>query len=140
MLRQPASTLLHSARIPVRWGDMDSYGHVNNTCYIQYLEEARIAWFAQIGLDIDRGSQGPVVLQVQHTYLKPVVHPATVVIELYAGQLGRSSAVLEHRLTTLEDPSAVYGEGFCKLVLIDHAENRAVPLPERLRALMNPSA
>lgn len=138
MPRQPARTLLHSAQIPVRWGDMDSYGHVNNTCYIQYLEEARIAWFAHIGIDIDQGHQGPVVLQVQHTYLKPVVHPATVVIELYAGQVGRSSAVLEHRLTTREDPGVLYGEGFCKLVWIDHAENRAVPLPERLRELMNP--
>lgn len=31
--------LLHTAHIPVRWGDMDSYGHVNNTLYFQYLEE-----------------------------------------------------------------------------------------------------
>lgn len=27
--------LLHSAEVPVRWGDMDSYGHVNNTVYLQ---------------------------------------------------------------------------------------------------------
>lgn len=33
--------LLHTATIPVRWGDMDSYGHVNNILYMQYLEEAR---------------------------------------------------------------------------------------------------
>ncbi len=38
--------LLHVAHIPVRWGDMDSYGHVNNTLYIQYLEEARVACHA----------------------------------------------------------------------------------------------
>jgi len=37
--------LLHTAHIPVRWGDMDSYGHVNNILYMQYLEEARVAWF-----------------------------------------------------------------------------------------------
>ncbi len=139
MPNHSASALLHRAQIPVRWGDMDSYGHVNNTLYIQYLEEARISWFAQIGLDIDHGSQGPVVLQVQHTYLKPVIHPATVVIELYAGPVGRSSAVLEHRLTTVENPGVLYGEGFCKLVWIDHAENRAVPLPDQLRGLISPS-
>ena len=59
---------------------------------------------------------GPVVLQSLHTYLKPVVHPATVVVELYAGKLGTSSLVLEHRLSTLEDPQGTYGEGHCKLV------------------------
>lgn len=71
--------LLHTAHIPVRWGDMDSYGHVNNTLYFQYLEEARVAWFETLGIDLEGAAEGPVVLQSLHTYLKPVVHPATVV-------------------------------------------------------------
>lgn len=126
--------LLHSAHIPVRWGDMDSYGHVNNTLYIQYLEEARVAWFQCVGVQLDNVAVGPVVLQTLHTYLKPVVHPATVRIELFAGAVGRSSLVLEHRLTTLEEPDIVYGEGYCKLVWIDHAASASVALPEDLRA------
>ncbi|ERI52968.1 acyl-CoA thioesterase [Pseudomonas sp. AOB-7] len=128
--------LLHTAHIPVRWGDMDSYGHVNNILYMQYLEEARIAWFERVGVAMNDAPQGPVVLQTQHTYLKPVVHPATVVVQLYAGALGRSSLVLEHRLSTLEDPQRCYGEGYCKLVWIEHASERSVPLPEHLRALL----
>lgn len=131
---------LHVTAIPVRWGDMDSYGHVNNTRYVQYLEEARISWFASLSMDIDHGAKGPVVLQIQHTYLRPVVHPATVIVELYAGAAGRSSLVLEHRLYTEGDPGVLYGEGACKLVWIEHAQNRSVPLPERLRALLEPSA
>ncbi|MCH2778114.1 acyl-CoA thioesterase, partial [Listeria monocytogenes] len=83
------------AHIPVRWGDMDSYGHVNNTLYFQYLEEARVAWFETLGIDLEGAAEGPGVLQSLHTYLKPVVHPATVVVELYAGKLGTSSLVLE---------------------------------------------
>lgn len=31
--------------IPLRWGDMDAYGHVNNVTVLQILEEARIAVF-----------------------------------------------------------------------------------------------
>ena len=130
--------LLHTSRIPVRWGDMDSYGHVNNTRYVQYLEEARIAWFASLSIDIDHGTEGPVVLQIQHTYLRPVVHPATVIVELGAGTLGRSSLVLEHRLYTEAEPDVLYGEGFCKLVWIAHAQNRSVPLPQRVRELFEP--
>ncbi|MCY1209293.1 Thioesterase-like superfamily protein [compost metagenome] len=132
----PEKTLLHVAHIPVRWGDMDSYGHVNNTLYIQYLEEARVAWFESLGIDLNNVPQGPVVLQTLHTYLKPVVHPATVVIELRAGPVGNSSLVVEHRLSTLEDPSTLYGEGHCKLVWIDHATDRSVPVPDELRLVM----
>ena len=36
-------TLVHSLRYPVRWGDMDAYGHVNNTLYFLYVQEARFA-------------------------------------------------------------------------------------------------
>ncbi|GIZ12068.1 thioesterase family protein [Pseudomonas sp. NCCP-436] len=131
--------LLYSAPIPVRWGDMDSYGHVNNIIYMQYLEEARISWFAQAGIIEDQVPYGPVVLQTLHTYLKPVVYPATVVVELHAGALGRSSLVLEHRLTTLEQPEILCGQGHCKLVWVDHTSGRSVPLPESLRALFTPS-
>lgn len=132
----PEKTLLHVAHIPVRWGDMDSYGHVNNTLYIQYLEEARVAWFENLGIAMNNVPQGPVVLQTLHTYLKPVVHPATVVIELYAGAVGNSSLVVEHRLSTLEDPTTLYGEGHCKLVWIDHATDKSVSVPDDLRRVM----
>lgn len=128
--------LLHTAHIPVRWGDMDNYGHVNNTVYLEYVQEARVAWFASVGLDIDHDAQGPVVLQTLHTYLKPVVHPATVVVELYAGPVGRSSLVVEHRLSPLEDPQSCYGEGHCKLVWIDHGGNVSVPVPDDVRRVM----
>lgn len=128
-------TLLHTAHISVRWGDMDSYGHVNNIIYMQYLEEARVAWLELAGVPMSNVPQGPVVLQTQHTYLKPVVHPATVIVELRAGQAGRSSLVVEHRLSTLDDPETLYGEGYCKLVWVDHASGRSVALPDHVRAL-----
>lgn len=130
-------TLLHTAHIPVRWGDMDSYGHVNNIIYMQYLEEARVAWFEQAGVAMSNVPFGPVILQTQHTYLRPVVHPATVVVELRAGAVGRSSLVIEHRLTTEENPQTLYGEGYCKLVWIDHASGTSVSLPEHVRALFS---
>ncbi|WP_296270447.1 acyl-CoA thioesterase [Pseudomonas sp. UBA6323] len=127
-------TLLHTAHIPVRWGDMDSYGHVNNIIYMQYLEEARVAWFELVGVAMSNVPFGPVVLQTQHTYLKPVVYPATVVVQLRAGVVGRSSLVIEHRLSTVEDPLTSYGEGYCKLVWVDHDSGKSVALPEHVRA------
>ena len=40
--------LAHVERIPIRWGDMDAMGHVNNTVYFRYMEQARISWFEQL--------------------------------------------------------------------------------------------
>ena len=32
----------HVYRCPLRWGDMDAQGHVNNAAYLDYLQEARV--------------------------------------------------------------------------------------------------
>ena len=36
--------LVHTSTQPIRWGDMDALGHVNNTVYFRYMEQARIEW------------------------------------------------------------------------------------------------
>ena len=41
-------TPVHRTTISVRWGDMDSFKHVNNAQYLRYLEEARVQWLAGI--------------------------------------------------------------------------------------------
>ena len=39
---------MHEERIPIRWRDMDAYGHVNNAVFLTYLEQARDAWVQQL--------------------------------------------------------------------------------------------
>ena len=64
----------------VRWSDIDSYDHVNNVRYFDYLQEARIAFMAQlVGSTVgDFFSEFPCVLASQSVdYLRPIVlrHP-----------------------------------------------------------------
>ncbi|CAM3571865.1 acyl-CoA thioesterase [Micrococcus flavus] len=42
-------------RVPLRWADMDAYGHVNNIAVVQVLEEARVAAF---GVPANTGAGG----------------------------------------------------------------------------------
>ena len=42
-------------RIPLRWADMDAYGHVNNIAVVQLLEEVRVAAF---GVPANTGAGG----------------------------------------------------------------------------------
>lgn len=43
-----------TCQVPLRWGDMDPYGHVNNVEVIRVLEEARLAAF---GVPVGTGEQ-----------------------------------------------------------------------------------
>ncbi|MFO7703731.1 MAG: acyl-CoA thioesterase [Halopseudomonas sp.] len=72
-----AKAPLYVSSIPVRWGDMDTHQHVNNSRYYQYLEEARIEWLDGIGAQRRQLGQG-LLLSCTHHFLKPVGHPDNV--------------------------------------------------------------
>ncbi|WP_019483874.1 thioesterase family protein [Arthrobacter sp. TB 23] len=48
--------------VPMRWSDMDAYGHINNVQVLRLLEEARIHAFGAPGGTGAEGDQPPVAL------------------------------------------------------------------------------
>lgn len=125
--------LLHTTRIPVRWGDMDAYGHVNNTIYFRYCEQARVEWLEAGGfmVSIDQ-DDGPVIINAACTFMIPVTYPATVIVRLYAGAPGRSSVMNWYEIG-VEGDDRIYAEGSAKVVWMNHLTGKSVPLPETLR-------
>jgi acyl-CoA thioester hydrolase len=62
--------------MPIRWGDMDAYGHVNNTVYFRYMEQARVEWLEQHqDLPVRPGGDGPVIINASCTFLVPMTYP-----------------------------------------------------------------
>jgi acyl-CoA thioester hydrolase len=63
--------------IPVRWGDMDAMGHVNNTIYFRYLEIVRIEWLHRVAGAPNPEGEGPVIVNTFCNFLKQLKYPAT---------------------------------------------------------------
>jgi len=129
--------LVHTSRQPIRWGDMDMLGHVNNTVFFRYCEQARIEWTYGLHPEGDAyAGTGPVVVNASCTFLLPLVYPGEVEVRMYLGDPGRTSVGSFYEI--LKD-GAKYADGSAKMVWIDLATGRSVPLPEpvsaRLRAL-----
>src|SRR3954464_11079605 len=84
--------LVHVERIPIRWGDMDAMGHVNNTVYFRFMEQARIGWVG--GLVPEEAawkSTGIVIANAACSFKRPFNYPGTVEVKVYTGALGGSS-------------------------------------------------
>ena len=96
--------LVYEMDIPIRWGDMDAMGHVNNTVYFRYLEELRISWFDVVGLGPAPAGQGPVIVNAHCSFIRELRYPGTVRSQLYAGQPGRSSFETWAVLARTDDP------------------------------------
>ena len=70
--------LVHVERIAIRWGDMDAMGHVNNTVYFRYMEQARIAWFESLPRAEAWGEISIVIVNASCNFRRPINYPGTV--------------------------------------------------------------
>lgn len=133
----PASPLI-SVDIPVAWGDMDSFGHVNNAVYLRWLETARIASFLKSGV-LDRKDAegvGPILARATVDYRRPVVFPDTVHVSVGVGRVGASSFVLTYRVTSEAQAQTVVAEGETVIVQINYRTGEKVPIEGALRATL----
>ena len=73
----------HLCTIKVRTYECDSYGHVNNANYLNYLEFARVEFLNDTGFDYDklrRQGFGLLVREIRIRYLLPVSSGETITI------------------------------------------------------------
>ncbi|MFK7853170.1 MAG: acyl-CoA thioesterase [Granulosicoccus sp.] len=134
-MSKPEGHFLYQLEFPVRWGDMDALGHVNNIMYFRYFEQVRLQWFEQIGYGpLGSESEGLVIVDNHAEYIKSVVYPMNVCVSMHGHSPGRSSFVSVY---TLSVDGVVYTRGSAKIVWIDTARNKSIPLPESIRALVS---
>ena len=127
--------LIFTTVLPIRWGDMDAMNHVNNTVYFRYMEQARIEWLESLGYGTgQRNEEGPVIVNAACTFLVPLTYPGKVEVRMFAGQAGRSSLPTHYELR-LAGEDRLYAHGEAKMVWINPASGRAIPLPDSLRQL-----
>jgi Predicted thioesterase len=108
---------------------MDAGGHVNNSRFFTYFEEARVDWLgATLGTPLFTES-GPVLAQASCDFQQPLVHPATLAIDVYAASPGESSlkTVYDAALTKSGTRVAV---GTAVLVWVDVETGEPVPVPD----------
>jgi acyl-CoA thioester hydrolase len=110
----------HLYRCPLRWADMDAFGHVNNVVFLRYLEEARVdLMFRPVaeGVPADDTvsfSSGCVVARHEIDYLRPLVHRhEPVTIETWVTKLRAASVTLAYEV---KDEGELYARALTVLV------------------------
>jgi len=125
--------LVYEMSIPIRWGDMDAMGHVNNTSYFRYFETVRIEWMHSIGAAPNPNGEGPVIVNAFCNFIKQLEFPGTVLAKHYVANPGRSNFDTFMTLERSDQPGIVYANGGATTVWIDFKAQRSMPLPDWLR-------
>ncbi|MEU6606676.1 thioesterase family protein [Streptomyces shenzhenensis] len=115
----------HIYRCPLRWADMDAYGHVNNVVFLRYLEEARIDFLFRPDKDFQQGS---VVARHEIDYKRQLVHRHEPVdVELWVTETRAASFTLAYEV---KDGDQIYVRASTVIVPYDFDAQR----PRRITA------
>jgi acyl-CoA thioester hydrolase len=111
----------HVYLCPLRWADMDSFGHVNNVVYLRYLEQARVDWMFETAREagVEKFSLGTVVARHEIDYKRPLVYRAEPVqVDIWVTKISVASFVCAYQV---HDEDAVYATAKTTLVPYDLA-------------------
>ncbi|WP_342456494.1 acyl-CoA thioesterase [Herbaspirillum sp. WKF16] len=128
--------LLHVSRQTIRWGDMDALGHVNNTVYFRFMEQCRIEWLEDAFGPTVAADQGPVIVNAHCNFRRQMKYPASISIEMFAGQMGRTSVETTYVIRDAADQQIIYADGGAKIVWVDFKKEKSTALPDSLRQLL----
>lgn len=119
---------------PVAWGEMDAYGHVNNTVYFRYFENARIEYFENLDFNDPFAQEGigPILASVSSNFRNPLTYPDTVKIGTGVTGMSESSFLMEYHLKS-EKLDEIAADGECTIVTYDYEKQKTVRIPDRLR-------
>ena len=135
---QPAPRSAYKAfrSISTRWADNDVYGHVNNVVYYGWFDTAVNAHLIEQGaLDIHHGQTIGLVVETQCHYFAPLAFPQTVEAGLRVARIGGSSVRYEIGLFA-QGADLTAARGHFIHVYVDKTSRRPVPLPARLREVL----
>ena len=124
--------------IPTRWMDNDVYGHVNNVTYYSYFDTVVNEHLVRAGgLDFRSAPALGVVVETACRFHKPLSFPEAIDAGLRVARIGRSSVSYQIAIFRQGDNDAAATGRFVH-VWVDRSGRRPVPVPDAIRAALEP--
>ena len=108
----------------VRFRDLDPMGHVNNAVFLTYLEQARVAFFSEMGAATGLEDMNMIVARVEIDFKAPVRLGQEVEVSVRASRFGTKSFDLDYELRVEGELVAV-----AKSIQVAYDYNRREPIP-----------
>ena len=127
---------IHETIIAIRWGDMDSYRHINNTVYFRYMEQARIEWITSLGFSCTAEKEAMIMVNGFCNFYKQVSYPAYLRVSTFVGQIGNSTVDLINTMeligTGTDQEPVLCAAGGATMLWVDLEKNKSMPWPESI--------
>lgn len=123
--------------IPLRYGDLDTLGHVNNVSSSRLMEEARMRFglWSRDNRPMNelREQARMVTASVLNNYIAEIFYPEPITVYVGVLALGNTSYTISSIM--FQAGKAV---GHCRAVLVRSEEGVSTPLPSDLKEQLKP--
>jgi len=127
----------HSHKVKVRFYELDPYGHLNHSAYVQLFETGRIEMLEQAGLalhEIEKNNFRFVVSQIETAFLKPVEAGSFLTIETEILEMRRASSLWWQQIMDETDVVATQRVR----VAITNLEGKPIRAPQQIIEALTP--
>jgi len=122
--------------IPVLWGDMDAFRHVNNTRFFRYMESARIKYLEALNLPpaAKQSGIGPILAQTSCKFIAPLAYPDSVIVGCRTSAIRSESEMEQEYLLVSSGSSSTVALGWARIAAYDYNALHKASFPEDILA------
>lgn len=123
---------MRDIEVNVRFCETDALGHVNNTSYFIYLEEARIKFFESLGYKMDANNWNFILASAHCDFINQGYFNQLLTITTYVTEIGNKSFEISHDILCSQTKQLI-AKGKAVMVYFNFDEQKSEKLPEVLR-------
>jgi len=123
---------MNEIQVSVRFNETDALGHVNNTSYFIYLEEARIKFFETLRVGLDAGDWSFILASIKCDFINQAYFNQLLTVKTYVTKIGTKSFELEQEIVCSQTNQLI-SSSKSVLVNFDFREQKSIILSQTLR-------
>ena len=127
-----------SIEIKVRYCETDQMGLVHHGSYINYFEEARIAWISNLGFSYSEMEKTGIILPVSKlnvSYLRPAYFDDDLLVSVEIAELPTSRLIFNY---TIKKEEEVIVTGTTVLAFLNKETKKPVKCPDYMLEKVTP--
>ncbi|RFU69955.1 thioesterase family protein [Bacillus sp. V59.32b] len=123
---------MQEIEVTVRFCETDALGHINNTSYFIYLEEARIKFFESLGYSMDKDEWNFIMASTKCDFVNQGYFNQILTVSTYVTKIGTKSFEINHEMICSQTGQLI-AKGNAIIVFFDFTDQKSKPIPDLLR-------
>jgi acyl-CoA thioester hydrolase len=123
---------MQEIQVHARFGETDALGHINNTSYFIYLEEARIRFFESLGFTMQLNDWKFILASTKCDFVSQGYFDQILTVKTYVSKIGSKSFQLEHDIVCSQTNELI-AKGNAIIVYYDFENQKSEEMPDLLK-------